>query len=54
MIDQFPHAPRAVFNALEVAEACLSNWEPSLSGHYGGVQAAVWDDHPGGERAGGT
>jgi error-prone DNA polymerase len=27
MIDQFPHAPRAVFNALEVAEACLSNWD---------------------------
>ena len=26
MMDQFPHAPRAVHNTLEVAEACLSDW----------------------------
>ena len=26
MIDQFPHAPRAILNTLEVAERCLTNW----------------------------
>ncbi len=26
MIDQFPHAPRALLNTLEVAERCLTNW----------------------------
>jgi error-prone DNA polymerase len=27
MMDQFPHAPRAVLNTLEVAEACLKDWD---------------------------
>jgi DNA-directed DNA polymerase III PolC len=27
MIDQFPHAPRAIFNTLEVAERCLMSWD---------------------------
>ncbi len=27
MMDQFPHAPRAVLNTLEVADACLSDWD---------------------------
>ena len=27
MIDQFPHAPRAIRNTLEVAERCLRNWD---------------------------
>ena len=27
MIDQFPHAPRAILNTLDVAEACLSEWD---------------------------
>ena len=27
MMDQFPHAPRAVLNTLEVAEACLTDWD---------------------------
>jgi error-prone DNA polymerase len=27
MIDQFPHAPRAIFNTLEVAERCLVSWD---------------------------
>ncbi|MBW2000473.1 MAG: DNA polymerase III subunit alpha, partial [Deltaproteobacteria bacterium] len=27
MIEQFPHAPEAVSNTLEVAEACLSEWD---------------------------
>ena len=26
MIDQFPHAPRAIINTLEVAEGCLADW----------------------------
>lgn len=26
MIDQFPHAPRAIRNTLEVAEQCLTDW----------------------------
>jgi error-prone DNA polymerase len=27
MIDQFPHAPRAILNTLEVAERCLMRWD---------------------------
>jgi error-prone DNA polymerase len=27
MVDQFPHAPRAVLNTLEVAERCLTDWD---------------------------
>jgi error-prone DNA polymerase len=27
MIDQFPHAPRAILNTLEVAERCLMSWD---------------------------
>ena len=27
MIDQFPHAPRAVLNTLEAAERCLTDWD---------------------------
>ncbi len=27
MIDQFPHAPRAILNTLEVAERCLMGWD---------------------------
>jgi len=27
MIDQFPHAPRAILNTLEVAERCLMHWD---------------------------
>jgi DNA-directed DNA polymerase III PolC len=27
MIDQFPHAPRAIRNTLEVAERCLTDWD---------------------------
>jgi error-prone DNA polymerase len=27
MIDQFPHAPRAILNTLKVADACLSEWD---------------------------
>ena len=27
MIDQFPHAPRAIFNTLGVAERCLVSWD---------------------------
>jgi len=27
MIDQFPHAPRAVLNTLEVSERCLTDWD---------------------------
>ncbi len=27
MIDQFPHAPVAILNALEVAERCLMRWD---------------------------
>jgi error-prone DNA polymerase len=27
MIDQFPHAPRAIHNTFEVAETCLSDWD---------------------------
>jgi len=27
MVDQFPHAPRAIRNTVEVADACLSAWD---------------------------
>ena len=27
MIDQFPHAPAAIFNTIRIADACLSDWD---------------------------
>jgi len=37
MIDQFPHAPRAILNTLEVAERCLMRWDfdRTIFPHFG-------------------
>ncbi len=39
MVDQFPHAPRAILNTLEVAERCLTNWnfDRIIFPHFGQI-----------------